>query len=299
MSFFQIAHLSDPHLPLAELPAWDEVRFKRLLSLLSWRLKRRHLHKAAPLARVMDDIRRTCPQLVALTGDLTNLGLRSEFRRARRWLEEQALPSILLVPGNHDALIRQNPAGKAAQWAEWLKTETSFPSLLLKDHIALIGVNTAVATPPFFASGRMGAAQGARLRALLHQTGQQGLCRVVLIHHPPVARLVSRRKGLDDLALFQTILQEAGAELVLHGHSHRATVASIPQTDIPVIGTTSASHTAGNPETTAGWNAIAAYPQGDRWNITVQRRELCPDGTMQNGAAHSFTPHRLSPPIRL
>lgn len=299
MPSFQIAHLSDPHLPLAEFPALDEIRFKRILSLLSWTLKRRHLHKAAPLARVTDDIRHFQPALVALTGDLTNLGLRSEFRRARRWLEEQALPPTLLVPGNHDALIRQNATGKAALWAEWLKTDASFPSLLVKDHIALIGVNTAVPTRPFLASGKMGAAQAERLRAVLHKTGQEGLCRVVLIHHPPVAKLVSRRKGLDDLALFQSILREAGAELVLHGHSHRATLACIPHTDIPVVGTTSASHSADSPATAAGWNAIAVHPQAGHWSITVLRRELGTDGIMRDGLTRVFTPHRLSPSIRL
>ncbi|PCD79167.1 metallophosphoesterase [Acetobacter orleanensis] len=291
--------MSDPHLPLAEFPAWDEIRFKRLLSLLSWTLKRRHLHKAAPLARIMEDIRQFHPELMALTGDLTNLGLRSEFRRARDWLEEQALPPTLLVPGNHDALIRQNATGKAALWAEWLKTDAAFPSLLVKNHIALIGVNTAVPTRPFFASGRMGAMQGERLRTLLHKTGQDGLCRVVLLHHPPVAKLVSRRKGMDDLHLFQSILQETGAELVLHGHSHRATLACIPRTDIPVIGTTSASHKAGDADTTAGWNAIAVTPQVEHWDITVLRRELGPDGTMRDGVTRSFTPHRLSPSMRL
>lgn len=299
MPSFQIAHLSDPHLPLAEYPALDEIRFKRLLSLLSWTLKRRHLHKAAPLARVMDDIRRFQPELVALTGDLTNLGLRSEFRRARQWMEEQALPPALLVPGNHDALIRQNPAGKAALWADWLKTGTSFPSLLVKDHIALIGVNSAVPTRPFFASGKIGAAQAERLRAVLLKAGQDGLCRVVLIHHPPVANLVSRRKGLDDMDLFQSVLRDAGAELVLHGHSHRATLACIPHTEIPVVGTTSASHSAGSPDTAAGWNAIAVHPQAGHWAITVLRRELGTDGIMRDGPTHTFTPHRLSASIRL
>lgn len=299
MSFFQIAHLSDPHLPLAELPAPDEIRFKRLLSLLSWTLKRRHLHKAAPLARVMDDIRQAHPELIALTGDLTNLGLRSEFRRARQWLEEQSLPPTLLVPGNHDALIRENASGKAALWAEWLKTGTTFPSLLVKDHIALIGVNSAVPTAPFFASGRIGAAQAERLRALLARTGRAGLCRVVLIHHPPVENLVSRRKGLEDFRLFQTILREAGAELVLHGHSHRATHTCIPDTDIPVVGTTSASHSAGNPATAAGWNAIAVHPQAGHWSITVLRRELGADGMMRDGLIRNFTPHRLSCSIPL
>lgn len=160
LSCVHIAHLSDPHLPLVGLPSFKEIRFKRILSLLSWQLRRRHLHKLPALQAIMQDIRHFHPDMVALTGDLTNLGLLKEFQNARQWLLQQDLPPTLLIPGNHDALIKENSAAKQALWAEWLHNHTqpepAAPSLLVKDHVALIGMNTAIPTLPFLASGKAG-----------------------------------------------------------------------------------------------------------------------------------------------
>ncbi|MCC6104343.1 metallophosphoesterase [Acetobacter sp.] len=294
LSSLEIAHFSDPHLPLVGLPALSDIRIKRLLSLLSWRLKRRHVHLAAPLAAVMRDIRHYQPDLVALTGDLTNLGLTKEFQAAARWLNEQDLPETLLVPGNHDALIREAAETKSALWNPWLHSETGSPSLLKKGPVALIGLNSAIPTPPFFASGRVSDSQLTALGPLLRQTAEEGLCRIVLIHHPPVQGLVSKRKGLDGMERLQAILKREGAELVLHGHSHRATLSCIPHTDIPVVGTTSASHSAGTPDQAAGWNCISVRAEAAQWRISVQRRELGSNGRMQDGFLHHFSPHRLS-----
>ncbi|WP_230975752.1 metallophosphoesterase family protein [Acetobacter garciniae] len=298
----RIAHFSDPHLPLAELPGWRELGFKRILSLLSWSVRRRKLHRWAPLEAVMRDIARARPDLVALTGDLTNLGLLAEFRQARQWLDRQDLPPTLLVPGNHEALLRENSAAKRAMWEPWLHRSKLYPALsvLEQDGVALIGVNTARPSLPFLATGSAGEAQLAQLAQCLSQSRAAGLCRVVLLHHPPVAGLVSTRKGLTDLEAFQAVLRQNGAELVLHGHSHRATFTRLAGSAIPVLGTTSASHTPDTPATAAGWNLITITPQPDRWAITVQRRALTPGGSMTDCAEyHAFTADRFLPPSAL
>ena len=77
------------------------------------------------------------------------------------------------------------------------------------------------------------------------------LCRVLLIHHPPVAGLTSRRRSLRDADAFAEVLRRRGAELVLHGHLHRTTLASLPgphpDRPIPVAGVPSASHAGPDP----------------------------------------------------
>ncbi|MFT8674551.1 MAG: metallophosphoesterase [Acetobacter sp.] len=294
----RIAHFSDPHLPLAALPTWRELGFKRILSLLSWGTRRRRLHRWAPLDAVMRDIAQARPDLAALTGDLTNLGLLAEFRQARQWLDRQTLPPTLLVPGNHEALVRENSAAKQALWAPWLHPHPRYPSLSLleRNGVALIGVNTARPSLPFMATGSVGEAQAAQLADCLRQTRAAGLCRVVLLHHPPVAGLVSKRKGLTDLNAFQAVLCEQGAELVLHGHSHRATFTRLAGSGIHVLGTTSASHTPDTLQTAAGWNHITITAQADKWAIAIQRRALTPTGTMTDCAEHhAFTADRFLP----
>ncbi|WP_183172617.1 metallophosphoesterase family protein [Acetobacter pomorum] len=297
LSCVHIAHLSDPHLPLVGLPSFREILFKRIFSLLSWQLRRKHLHKLSALHAVMQDIRCFHPDMVALTGDLTNLGLLKEFQQARQWLLQQNLPPTLLVPGNHDALIKENSDTKQKLWAEWLRhTPQDTPSLLVKDHVALIGLNTAVPTLPFLASGKAGHSQLMLLATLLRRTRAMGLCRIVLLHHPPAQGIVSRRKGLDDVAPLQGVLRAEGAELVLYGHSHRAQITTIPGTDILAVSSTSASHIADDPAKNAGWNAISVQKQPDTWQITIQHRSLMPDGNLQDSQMRRVcNAHRLLP----
>lgn len=291
-----IAHFSDPHLPLTSLPSWREWRVKRVLSLFSWFSRRRHLHTPLPLEQVMRDIHQFHPDMVAITGDMTNLGLLSEFRAAQRWLQDQNLPPTLLVPGNHEALVRERSAEKRALWAPWLHMSENqkAPSVLIRDHVALIGLNTAVPSFPFLATGRAGQEQLDLLAKTLKNLGETGLCRIVLLHHPPVTRLVDKRKGLTDLNTLQDVLRQEGAELVLHGHSHRATFCTIPGTQIPVVGTTSASHIANSPEKAAGWNRITITALPGTWGIDVQRRALGTDGLMHNcetGGVYTLNRH--------
>ncbi|MFT8782097.1 metallophosphoesterase family protein [Acetobacter syzygii] len=295
MASVLIAHLSDPHLPLTGLPSWREWRIKRVLSLLSWHTKRKHVHVPPALEQVMQDIHQNSPDLVALTGDMTNLGLADEFRAAQQWLKEQNLPPTLLVPGNHDAMVRENSSQKRALWTDWLHPQNNekAPSVLIREHVALVGLNTAVPTFPFLATGRAGQEQLDLLASTLKNLGLSGLCRIVLLHHPPVAKLVGKRKGLVDLNTLQDILRQEGAEMVLHGHSHRATACTIPGTRIPVIGTTSASHIAGSPDKAAGWNRITVTPHPRTWEISVQRRALGTDGSIHdNQATKVYTLHR-------
>jgi hypothetical protein len=65
----------------------------------------------------------------------------------------------------------------------------------------------------------------------------------VLVHHPPTRTHVSWRRRLEDGPALCAILARAGAELVLHGHAHRAArdVIAGAQGAIPVLGVPAAS----------------------------------------------------------
>jgi 3',5'-cyclic AMP phosphodiesterase CpdA len=104
--------------------------------------------------------------------------------------------------------------------------------------MALIGLSSAVPTMPGSAEGRLGAAQLARLPALLDATGREGLFRAVLVHHPPVLGPGGWRKALRDRAALCVLLARHGAELVLHGHHHTPSQAALPGAvhPIPVLG---------------------------------------------------------------
>lgn len=299
MASVWIAHLSDLHLPITGGVQIREIRFKRLLGLLSWLTRRRFIHKIGWLNRVMDDALATHPDLLAITGDLTNLGTMAEFAHARHWLDAHTLPPTLIVPGNHETLVRENHATKQALWAPWLHPAPLYSRLsgLKARHVMLIGVNSTHPSPPFFATGAIGANQLAQLAACLRDSGEQGLCRVVALHHPPVRSLVVKRKQLEDIQAFEDVVRREGAELVLHGHSHHATTSRISGTDIPVIGSSSASHAPGQPDSAAGWNHIGIDATPTGWSITVQRRFLTPAGGLCDGPRQHYAlpRHRVLP----
>lgn len=286
MAGYSIAHVSDLHLPLAERPPrMRDLLSKRLLSWLSWRRSRRFIHRPEILARLMADVAGDGADHLAVTGDLTNLALPEEFDGARDWLAAQGGPGrVTAIPGNHDALVPVSWDQGLARWSEWMGEPTGparFPTVKRLGPIALVGVSSAVPTAPFLASGTVGAAQLRALDTLLRALAVEGLFRIVLVHHPVTDGAVSRRKALGDRAALRETIRAAGAELVLHGHSHQSSTTSIagPEGPIPVIGAPSASADPNGHGAPAGWRRIEVIPSNEAWRVVVSTRTMQPDGS--------------------
>lgn len=288
MAAFRLAHLSDPHLPMegTRLGARDYFS-KRLLSHISWQMSRRWRHRPEVLARIAADIAREAPDHVAVTGDLTNLSLPAEFAQARDWLSGLGAPTtVSVIAGNHDWLtgsVEDEAASGLDLWQPWMRGDDGseiFPYTRIRGQVALVGVNTAVPTPPFLASGRVGADQLSRLETQLLALKRQGLFRIVLIHHPITDDACSERKHLSDRLLVRGVLGRAGAELVLHGHTHKTLMQSMagPTGLIPVLGAPSASANTRDATHAAGWNLISVErrmnAEGPRWHVGIEMRRL-------------------------
>jgi 3',5'-cyclic AMP phosphodiesterase CpdA len=218
-------------------------------------VRRRHLYRPEVLESLIVDLGETAPDQVVVTGDLTNVGLESEFVAARGWLDRIGHPHrVFVIPGNHDAYV---PIARDLSWDLWgaymasdgatdpdVAAPLEFPTLRRRGPVALVGVNSAEPSPIFMATGSVGQAQRERLEELLVRLGEEDVCRVVLIHHPIVVGATSARRSLSDAAEIRDILRRAGADLVLHGHNHRTQVASVagPDGPIPVVGVRSSSY---------------------------------------------------------
>ncbi len=254
---FTLAHLSDPHLAYHQDIRLVDLFNKRFFGFMKWRLKRSAEHRLNLLSALVDDVKAQQPDHIVITGDLTHLGLPAEYAQAKEVLKAFGPPSwITVIPGNHDAYVDGALEGCAAHWSDYIisdqtdinpdesiSAEALFPSLRVRGPFALIGVCTARPCNAVLAVGSIGKNQLQRLRKLLNRTGQQGLYRVVLIHHPPVSGIVSWRKRLTDAKAFRTIVAQHGAELILHGHAHRYSLEQLktPQGYAPVIGISSAT----------------------------------------------------------
>ena len=282
---FTLAHLSDPHLANPYGSRLSDFLNKRFFGYLKWRLKRKTEHHKDVLAGMIKDIRNAQPDHVVVTGDLTHLGLAAEYEKAKRFLEALGSASqVTIIPGNHDAYVEGALDCRLLEWADYMVsdgtkacdgTDTAvnaiFPSLRVRDGVAIIGVSTAQPCSTLLAVGCVGNDQLRRLQKILIETGQKGLFRIVLIHHPPKLGVVSWRKRLTDAEAFQKMMQDCGAELILHGHSHHQSQQSLEPSDgsIPVIGVPSASASGEIPRRRARYHLYHLAPRVDGWDMRV------------------------------
>jgi 3',5'-cyclic AMP phosphodiesterase CpdA len=273
---FRLAHVSDPHLgPLPE-PRLRELVGKRVLGWINWRLNRgRGAMRPKVLDTLVADLRAARPDHVAVTGDIVNIALDAELDPARRWLDGLGGPrDVSLVPGNHDAYVHGALRRASASWGPFLKGDGGepgrFPYLRRRGPVAVIGVSSAVTTPPFMATGRVTPGQALRLAEILDHTRREGLYRVVLIHHPPAAEPLHWAGRLIGAAQIRELFAEHGAELILHGHTHRSSLEWLegPERPIPLVGVPSASRNPGPDRRGAGWNLFEIDGTPGAWRTT-------------------------------
>ena len=287
---FVLAHVSDLHLTTLSGIRLRELLDKRITGYLSWRLRRRHEHRSEVLDALRVDLQAQHPEHIAVTGDLTHLGLPREFAEAASWLERLGAPqTITLVPGNHDAYVAEPWGETFAQWSAYMAgddggaatgSDDLFPSLRIRRQVALIGLSTATPSAPFLATGRLGERQLSRLDHMLEQTAGAGLFRVVLLHHPPALHTVRWRKSLLDGAALRDVIARRGAELILHGHGHFSAAAYLdaPRQRSLAIGVPTASAIGGKLERWATYHVYRIQRHESGWRLLVSVRTYSVDG---------------------
>lgn len=276
-----LAHFSDVHLdpfPGFTPRYWNA---KRALGFLNWHRARKNVHRRETADRLIADAVSLRADHIVITGDLITLGLPQEYERALTWLQTVGPPHrVTVVPGNHDIYSKLHGDAGIARWAAYMggDAEThAFPFVRRIGPVALIGLNSAVETPPFVASGRLGPEQIDIASDLLQRLGDEGVARVVLIHHPPLPGLAPSRRALRDAAHLARMLARSGAELVLYGHNHRPVETWLPADTgaIPVIGAASSSASfVHKNESLARYNLFTFFKSGERVRIRHAVRGL-------------------------
>jgi 3',5'-cyclic AMP phosphodiesterase CpdA len=282
---FRLAHISDLHIGPLPPVAPRDLLGKRLFGYLSWRLRRHRIHRQEVLAALRRDLQAIGPDHIAITGDLVNIALPAEFDQAAAWLRALGAPErISVIPGNHDAYARIDYGESLARWTDYMTSDPGssagsdgdcgFPYFRRRGPLALIGLSTAIATPPGFATGQLGRPQLEALDRLLAGLAHEGRCRVVLLHHPPLAVAGGWRRRLIDAAAFRQIMHHHGAELILHGHEHVPINGEIqgPDGPIPVAGVPSASSLDPRPERRARYQVYDIERTAGGWFLSSQIR---------------------------
>ncbi|MGV1013517.1 MAG: metallophosphoesterase family protein [Methyloceanibacter sp.] len=280
---FTLAHLSDIHLSPMPRARRRDLMSKRILGYVNWHRGRKFVHRREILDLITRDMIERKPDHIAVTGDLVNLGLPEEFLRAAEWLHHLGPPGrVTAIPGNHDAYVRLHPETGTNHWLPFMEANeagealfstpaTRFPFVRRFDDVAIIALSSAIPTLPFIAAGRVGAAQRALLGEALTELGRQGMFRAVLIHHPPLPGQGAWRRGLRDNDKVRRVLQECGAELVLHGHDHAHSFHELETVSGPamIVGVPSASEAVEGRVPAARYNEYRIARAVGGWHIEM------------------------------
>jgi len=159
------------------------------------------------------------PDLVVLSGDITQRARRRQFRAASVFVERLAVPKTLVLPGNHDIPLFNLVARLVAPYANYqrvfgtvLEPEFASPDLLV------IGVNTT--RPWRHKDGEVAVGQIVRVCGRLRQAHTAQL-RLVITHQPVhVIRPEDERNLLHRHREAVYAWAGAGVDLILGGHIH-------------------------------------------------------------------------------
>jgi 3',5'-cyclic AMP phosphodiesterase CpdA len=169
---------------------------------------------ALALAR---SLRALAPELVVVSGDLTQRARTSQFRAGQRFLDRLERP-CLVVPGNHDLPVHR-PVGRFRRpldaWQRYISPDAA--PRFVSDQVAVLGLDTTKSWR--WMSG------GATRPRLEHLRGDlcglpPGRWRVLVTHHPVLPPPLRRPKPWQ--AAVARLAHECGLHLALSGHHHRA-----------------------------------------------------------------------------
>ncbi|HZT58063.1 MAG TPA: metallophosphoesterase [Pyrinomonadaceae bacterium] len=158
------------------------------------------------------------PDVVVVSGDLTQRARESQFREARAFLDRLPRPQVV-VPGNHDVPLYDvvSRFGRPLEKFRRLISDDPEP-LYADDEMVVAGVNTARSLTRKY--GRVNFRQVERLRERLCGYGDKVL-KVVVTHHPfdlPPGH--DEREIVGRAALAMEAFASCGADLLLAGHLH-------------------------------------------------------------------------------
>ena len=158
------------------------------------------------------------PDVVAVSGDLTQRARMSQFKEARAFLDALPKPQIV-VPGNHDIPLDDLVSPFAFPLSKYRKYVTSdFRPIHSDDEMVVLGINTARSFT--IKGGRISKEQVAWVRERLREIGSN-VIKVVVTHHPFDLPDGFDRRGLVGRARSaMTTLSSCGIDLFLAGHMH-------------------------------------------------------------------------------
>jgi 3',5'-cyclic AMP phosphodiesterase CpdA len=190
---------------------------------------------AVMIRRVKAQLAELNPDLVVISGDLTQRARLSEFADARAFLDNIPKPQIV-VPGNHDIEL-YNLYGRFVERLQRYRTYISadVEPFYSDPELMVVSVNTARSLT--FKGGRINGGQIARVQRELG-TAHTGAIKIVVAHHPLDLPASMEHALVGRARAAVRALTDCGVDLILSGHLH------VPQLSAPAERLRIGGHTA-------------------------------------------------------
>lgn len=191
-----IAHISDLHVSKSE---FDEELFMT----------------------AADEINNLQPDMIILTGDITDNGYYTEYEQATKYLEAFEAP-LFAVPGNHDS------RNLGYQTFEELIGERSW-KLTMDGNFTVIGLDSS---SPDESRGHIGTPQHMWLEHQLDECVINDNFSIVALHHHviPIPQTGRERNVLSDAGDILKTLTTHEVDLIVSGHKHVPNIWKINET---------------------------------------------------------------------
>jgi len=186
------------------------------------------LHFGRVDAALLEPLRRCvaaiAPDVVVVSGDLTQRAKPAQFREARAFLD--TLPANqVVVPGNHDVPLYnvfQRFLRPLAKYRRYIAADLE--PAFVDDEIAVVGINTARSLT--FKGGRINMKQVEGVRARLCALPER-VVKIVVTHHPfDLGPKQQHHDLVGHAARAMKAFAQCGADIVLSGHLHATHTAS-------------------------------------------------------------------------
>ncbi len=173
---------------------------------------------AALLDPLHDLVHRIAPDVVVVSGDLTQRAKSEEFEAAKTWLDTLPGPQII-VPGNHDISLYNVFRRFLLPLTRYKRYITDdLDPIFVDGEIAVLGVNTARSLT--FKDGRVNKEQIASIKAQFADL-DPALTKIIVTHHPFDLPAGEDKDDLVDRApMAMRAFADCGVDLLLSGHMH-------------------------------------------------------------------------------
>lgn len=180
------------------------------------------LHFGRVDASLLEPLRRLvvqlAPDVLVVSGDLTQRAKSAEFQAARAFLDTLPGPQIV-VPGNHDIPLYNVASRFLTPLLKYRRYVTlDLAPEFVDEEIAVLGINTARSLT--FKDGRVNHEQIAQIRQRMGALDAH-LTRIIVTHHPfDLPDTYDHDELVDRAPMAMAAFAECGVDLLLAGHLH-------------------------------------------------------------------------------